>query len=204
MINCSTVISALLSVVVAGCRTHLLGSAVLGSLAQTPPMQKRRIWSRKLDWQWSVRCDGIGAAVPSLQQPLICLSSLNSSYNVADRSVRCNWTVLHCNFVIGGWWNVSKIPIHAHGFSTSTYTPMECLNIDFVWDLRFTVSPVQVYRMADTESCWSDDLNNPQMMAVVGQLNVSWRGWRISKRSGRSSTIYSVNATALRHLIRNR
>ena len=59
----------------------------------------------------------------------------------------------------------------------------------YVWDLRFTVSPVQVYRMEDTESCWSDDLNNPQMMAVVGQLNVSWRGWRISKRSGRSSTI---------------
>jgi transposase InsO family protein len=25
-----------------------------------------------------------------------------------------------------------KIPIHAHGFTTSTYTPMECLNIDFV------------------------------------------------------------------------
>jgi hypothetical protein len=25
-----------------------------------------------------------------------------------------------------------KIPIHAHGFSTSTYTPMECLNIDFI------------------------------------------------------------------------
>jgi transposase InsO family protein len=25
-----------------------------------------------------------------------------------------------------------KVPIHAHGFSTSTYTPMECLNIDFV------------------------------------------------------------------------
>jgi hypothetical protein len=25
-----------------------------------------------------------------------------------------------------------KIPIHAHGFKTSTYTPMECLNIDFV------------------------------------------------------------------------
>ena len=24
-----------------------------------------------------------------------------------------------------------KIPIHAHGFTTSTYTPMECLNIDF-------------------------------------------------------------------------
>ena len=25
-----------------------------------------------------------------------------------------------------------KIPIHAHHFTTSTYTPMECLNIDFV------------------------------------------------------------------------
>ena len=25
-----------------------------------------------------------------------------------------------------------KIPIHAHGFTTSTYTPMECLNVDFI------------------------------------------------------------------------
>ena len=25
-----------------------------------------------------------------------------------------------------------KIPIHAHGFTISTYTPMECLNIDFI------------------------------------------------------------------------
>ena len=25
-----------------------------------------------------------------------------------------------------------KTPIHAHGFTTSTYTPMECLNIDFI------------------------------------------------------------------------
>jgi Integrase core domain len=25
-----------------------------------------------------------------------------------------------------------KTPIHAHGFSISTYTPMECLNIDFI------------------------------------------------------------------------
>ena len=28
--------------------------------------------------------------------------------------------------------NMLKIPIHAHGFRTSTYTPMECLNIDFI------------------------------------------------------------------------
>ena len=28
--------------------------------------------------------------------------------------------------------NTLEIPIHAHGFTTSTYTPMECLNIDFI------------------------------------------------------------------------
>ena len=28
--------------------------------------------------------------------------------------------------------NMLKIPIHAHGFTTSTYTPMECLNIVFI------------------------------------------------------------------------
>ena len=28
--------------------------------------------------------------------------------------------------------NMLKIPIHAYGFRTSTYTPMECLNIDFI------------------------------------------------------------------------
>ena len=25
-----------------------------------------------------------------------------------------------------------KLPIHTHGFTTSTYTPMKCLNIDFI------------------------------------------------------------------------
>ena len=28
--------------------------------------------------------------------------------------------------------NMLRIPIHAHGFTTSTYTPMESLNIDFI------------------------------------------------------------------------
>ena len=28
--------------------------------------------------------------------------------------------------------NMLKIPIHAHGFTISTYTPMKCLNIDFI------------------------------------------------------------------------
>ena len=31
-----------------------------------------------------------------------------------------------------------KILIHAHGFTTSTYTPMECLNIDFI-DGKFPI-----------------------------------------------------------------
>ena len=28
--------------------------------------------------------------------------------------------------------NMLKIPTYAYGFTTSTYTPMECLNIDFI------------------------------------------------------------------------
>ena len=28
--------------------------------------------------------------------------------------------------------NMLKIPIHTHGFTTSIYTSMECLNIDFI------------------------------------------------------------------------
>ena len=28
--------------------------------------------------------------------------------------------------------NMLKIPIHAHDFTTPTYTPMECLNIDSI------------------------------------------------------------------------
>ena len=28
--------------------------------------------------------------------------------------------------------NMLKIPIHAHGFTTSTYTPIKCMNIDFI------------------------------------------------------------------------
>ena len=28
--------------------------------------------------------------------------------------------------------NMLKIPIYAHGFTTLTYAPMECLNIDFI------------------------------------------------------------------------
>ena len=47
--------------------------------------------------------------------------------------------------------NMLKIPIHAHGFTTSTYTPMECLNIDFIGPF-----PDQGYILVkvDTFTCW--------------------------------------------------
>ena len=40
------------------------------------------------------------------------------------------WFIDHCPCCQK--MSMLKIPIHAHGFTTSTYTPMECLNIDFV------------------------------------------------------------------------
>ena len=47
--------------------------------------------------------------------------------------------------------NMLKISIHAHGFTTSTYTPMECLNIDFIGPF-----PDQGYILVivDTFTCW--------------------------------------------------
>ena len=40
------------------------------------------------------------------------------------------WFIDHCPCCQK--MSMLKIPIHAHGFTTSTYTPMECLNIDFI------------------------------------------------------------------------
>ena len=40
------------------------------------------------------------------------------------------WFIDHCSCCQK--MSMLKVPIHAHGFSTSTYTPMECLNIDFI------------------------------------------------------------------------
>ena len=47
--------------------------------------------------------------------------------------------------------NMLKIPTHAHGFTTSTYTPMECLHIDFIGPF-----PDQGYILAivDTFTRW--------------------------------------------------
>ena len=40
------------------------------------------------------------------------------------------WFIDHCPCCQK--MNILKIPIHAHGFTTSTYSPMDCLNIDFI------------------------------------------------------------------------
>ena len=40
------------------------------------------------------------------------------------------WFIDHCPCCQK--MSVLKIPIHAHGFTTSTYSPMDCLNIDFI------------------------------------------------------------------------
>ena len=46
---------------------------------------------------------------------------------------------------------ILKIPTYAHGFTTSTYTPMECQNIDFIGLL-----PDQgfVLVVVDNDTCW--------------------------------------------------
>ena len=53
---------------------------------------------------------------------------LNDTWEYQRQHIR--YYIDHCP-----WYqktNILKIPIHAHGFTTSTYTPMECLNIDFI------------------------------------------------------------------------
>ena len=40
------------------------------------------------------------------------------------------WFINHCPCCQK--MSVLKIPIHAHGFTTSIYSPMDCLNIDFI------------------------------------------------------------------------
>ena len=44
-----------------------------------------------------------------------------------------------------------KIPIRAHGFTTSTYTPMECLNIDFLGPF-----PDKGYILVCTFTLWAE------------------------------------------------
>jgi transposase InsO family protein len=56
-----------------------------------------------------------------------------------------------------------KIPIHAHGFTTSTYTPMECLNIDFVGPFP---DDGYVFVIIDTFTRWVELYHTPDATAL--------------------------------------
>jgi hypothetical protein len=56
------------------------------------------------------------------------LNDINQKWEFQRQHVR--WFIDHCPCCQK--MSMLKIPLHAHGFSTSTYTPMECLNVDFV------------------------------------------------------------------------
>ena len=56
------------------------------------------------------------------------LKENNKVWQVQRQLVR--WFIDHCSCCQK--MSLLEILIHAHGFSTSTYTPMECLDIEFV------------------------------------------------------------------------
>ena len=63
-----------------------------------------------------------------LERTLKRLKSMGKTWEFQRQHVR--YFIDHCPCCQK--MSLLKIPIHAHGFTTSTYTPMECLNIDFV------------------------------------------------------------------------
>ena len=63
-----------------------------------------------------------------LERTLARLKVIKKSWQFQRQHVR--WFIDHCPCCQK--MSMIKIPIHAHGFSTSTCTPMECLNIDFI------------------------------------------------------------------------
>jgi hypothetical protein len=56
-----------------------------------------------------------------------------------------------------------KIPIHAHGFTTSTYTPMEYLNTDFVGPFP---DDGYVFVIIDTFTRWVELYHTPDATAL--------------------------------------
>ena len=64
----------------------------------------------------------------ALERTLKRLKENNKVWQFQRQHVR--WFIDHCSCCQK--MSMLRIPIHAHGFSTSTYTPMEYLNIDFV------------------------------------------------------------------------
>ena len=63
-----------------------------------------------------------------LERTLKRFKDLNDTWEYQRQHVR--YFIDHCPCCQK--MKMLKIPIHAHGFTTSTYTPMECLNIDFI------------------------------------------------------------------------
>ena len=63
-----------------------------------------------------------------LERTMKRLLDINKRWEFQRHHVR--WFIDHCPLCQK--MSLLKIPIHAHGFSTSTYTPMECLNVDFI------------------------------------------------------------------------
>jgi transposase InsO family protein len=63
-----------------------------------------------------------------LERTLLRLQKLKHKWQFQRQHVR--YFIDHCPCCQK--MSMLKTPIHAHGFSTSTYTPMECLNIDFI------------------------------------------------------------------------
>jgi hypothetical protein len=63
-----------------------------------------------------------------LERTMKRLQEVNKRWEFQRHHVR--WSIDH--FPLGQKMSMLKIPIHAHGFSTSTYTPMQCLNVDFI------------------------------------------------------------------------
>jgi hypothetical protein len=56
-----------------------------------------------------------------------------------------------------------KVPIIAHPFSASTYSPMECLNLDFVGPFP---NKVYILSIVDTFSRWIELHCNPDATAA--------------------------------------
>ena len=63
-----------------------------------------------------------------LERTMKRLHDVNKKWEFQRHHVR--WFIDHCPLCQK--MSMLKIPIHAHGFTTSTYTPMECLNVDFI------------------------------------------------------------------------
>ena len=63
-----------------------------------------------------------------LERTLKCFRDLKDTWEYQSQHIR--YFIDHCPCCQK--MNMLKTPIHAHGFTTSTYTPMECLSIDFI------------------------------------------------------------------------